>query len=33
MGERKKDALRLDFDGQIRLEFHGPNVVNIGQKT
>lgn len=28
MGERKKDALRLDFDGQIRLEFHGPNVTS-----
>lgn len=28
MGERKKDALRLDFDGQIRLEFHGANVTS-----
>ena len=23
MGERKRDALRVGFDGQIRLEFHG----------
>ena len=28
MGERKKDALRVDFDGQIRLEFHGANVTS-----
>jgi len=28
MGERKKDALRVDFDGQIRLQFHGANVTS-----
>ena len=28
MGERKQDALRVDFDGQIRLEFHGANVTS-----
>ena len=28
MGERKKDALRVDFDGRIRLEFHGANVTS-----
>jgi hypothetical protein len=26
MGEGKRSALRVDFDGQIRLEFHGANV-------
>ncbi len=24
----KKDALRVDFDGRIRLEFHGANVTS-----
>ncbi len=28
MGEGKQDALRVDFDGQIRLEFHGANVTS-----
>ena len=28
MGERKMEALRVDFDGQIRLEFHGANVTS-----
>ena len=28
MGEGKRDALRVDFDGQIRLEFHGANVTS-----
>ena len=28
MGETKRDALRVDFDGQIRLEFHGANVTS-----
>ena len=28
MGEGKRDALRIDFDGQIRLEFHGANVTS-----
>ena len=26
MGEGKQDALRVDFDSQLRLEFHGANV-------
>ena len=28
MGEGKRDALRVDFDSQIRLEFHGANVTS-----
>ena len=28
MGERKNDALRVDFDGRVRLEFHGANVTS-----
>jgi hypothetical protein len=28
MGEGKRSALRVDFDGQIRLEFHGANVTS-----
>ena len=28
MGERKKYALRVDFDGQMRLECHGANVTS-----
>ena len=28
MGESKREALRVDFDGQIRLEFHGANVTS-----
>jgi hypothetical protein len=28
MGEGKRSALRVDFDGQIRLELHGTNVTN-----
>ena len=28
MGEGKRDALRVDFDGQIRPEFHGANVTS-----
>ena len=26
MGEARKDALRLDFDRRLKLEFHGPKV-------
>jgi len=28
MGESKQEALRVDFDGQIRLEFHGAKVTS-----
>ena len=28
MGESKREALRVNFDGQIRLEFHGANVTS-----
>ena len=28
MGEGKRSALRVDFDGQNRLEFHGANVTS-----
>ncbi len=30
MGERRKDALKLGFDGSIRLEFHGATVSSEG---
>ena len=28
MGERHKDALRLDFDRKLKLEFHGVKVTS-----
>jgi hypothetical protein len=28
MGESQKDALRVDFDRQIKLEFHGSTVTS-----
>jgi len=28
MGERRKDALRLDFDRKLKLEFHGTKVTS-----
>jgi len=28
MGEARKDALRLDFDGRMKLEFHGTKVTS-----
>ncbi len=28
MGEARKDALRLDFDRRLKLEFHGTKVTN-----
>ena len=28
MGERKRNALRIGFDGQIRLEFHGTKLTS-----
>jgi len=28
MGEARKEALRVDFDSQIKLEFHGANVTS-----
>jgi hypothetical protein len=28
MGDGKKDALRVDFDTRIRLEFHGSNITS-----
>jgi hypothetical protein len=28
MGEGNSEALRVDFDGQIRLEFHGARVTS-----
>jgi len=28
MGEGKRSALRVEFDGQIRLEFHGANITS-----
>jgi len=28
MGERSKDALRLDFDRKLKLEFHGTKITS-----
>ena len=28
MGDGKQDALRVDFDRRIRLEFHGSNITS-----
>ncbi len=28
MGERKKDALRVNFDSKLKLEFHGVKVTS-----
>ena len=28
MGERSKDALRLDFDRKLKVEFHGTKVTS-----
>ena len=28
MGEARKEALRVDFDSQIKLEFHGASVTS-----
>ncbi len=28
MGERKKDALRVNFDRKLKLEFHGVKVTS-----
>jgi len=30
MGETRKDALRLDFDRKLKLEFHGTKVASDG---
>jgi hypothetical protein len=30
MGEARKDALRLDFDRELKLEFHGTKVTSDG---
>ena len=30
VGERRKDALRLDFDRRLKVEFHGPKVTSDG---
>ena len=30
MGEVRKDALRLDFDRKLKLEFHGNKVTSDG---
>jgi len=30
MGEARKDALRLDFDRKLKLEFHGTKVTSDG---
>ena len=30
MGEASKDALRLDFDHKLKLEFHGTKVTSDG---
>ena len=28
MGEARKEALRVDFDSQIKLEFHGASITS-----
>jgi hypothetical protein len=30
MGESQRDALRVDFDKKLKLEFHGTKVTNDG---
>ena len=30
MGERKKEALRVEFDSSVRVEFHGANLPSDG---
>ena len=32
MGESRKDALRVDFDKKLKLEFHGTKVTSKVQK-
>jgi hypothetical protein len=32
MGERSKDAYRLDFDRKLKVEFHGTNVTSDAHK-
>ncbi len=29
MGERRRDALRLNFDRKLKLQFHGTKVTNV----
>ena len=33
MGERRKDALSLNFDRKLKLEFHGTKVTGVQSKT
>ena len=33
MGERRKDALSLNFDRKLKLEFHGTKVTSVQSKT
>jgi hypothetical protein len=28
MGDRRKQALRVQFDGKLRLKFHGANITS-----
>jgi hypothetical protein len=32
MGEAKKDALRVHFDNQLKLEFHGVKVASDAER-
>ena len=32
MGESRKDALRVDFDRKLKLEFHGTKVTSDARK-
>lgn len=33
MGEARKEVLRVDFDGQIKLEFHGASVTSDAERS
>ncbi len=32
MGERCKDALRVNFDRKLKLEFHGVKIIDVAKE-